>query len=77
MTEQTPTFPRESKIYQAIAAQVITHKTYQGHFWFDPEQKLFQGSLRIDNDCICYEGATYDELVKDFINAIEDYLLEY
>ena len=66
---------RETQIHNAIAAQVINYKNHQGHFWFDPEQKLFQGSLQIGQDTLCYEGGIYEELVRDFINAVEDYLM--
>jgi len=54
---------------------VLQHKGYTGNVQFDADDMLFYGRvLGLKKAIIAYEGKTVDDLVKDFRDAVEDYL---
>lgn len=53
----------------------LTYKGYTGSVQFDADDMLFYGNvLGLKRARISYEGKTVNELVKDFQDAIDDYL---
>lgn len=52
----------------------LKYKEYIGSVQFDDEEKLYYGKVLNTKGLISYEGNTYDELVDDFHEVIEEYL---
>ncbi len=53
----------------------LHYKGYVGSVEYDEENNSFFGHvLGLNRDGICYEGATADELLKDFHDGVDDYL---
>ncbi len=53
---------------------VIKYKSYTGTVHFDVGDEIFHGRVLGVRDVIGFEGNSVTELVKDFRNAIDDYL---
>ncbi len=54
---------------------VLQHKGYAGNVQFDADEMIFHGRVMgLKKAHISYEGKTVDELLKDFKNAVNDYL---
>jgi predicted HicB family RNase H-like nuclease len=54
----------------------LTYKGYTGSIEYSSEDDLLFGKVLGIKGLVSYEGKTGKELESDFINAIEDYLLE-
>jgi hypothetical protein len=52
----------------------LFYKKYEGKAQFNVDDLIFHGRLQDINDIISFEGATYSELKKDFIEGVKDYL---
>jgi predicted HicB family RNase H-like nuclease len=54
---------------------ILQYKGYAGNVQFDPDDMIFYGRVMgMKKAHIAYEGKTVDDLVKDFRDAIDDYL---
>ena len=54
---------------------MMKYKGYcAGPIDFDPEEKLFSGTVAGLKDVVHFEGATADDLVQAFRESIDDYL---
>jgi predicted HicB family RNase H-like nuclease len=54
---------------------ILQHKGYTGNVQFDQDDMTFCGRIMgMKKAHIAYEGKTVDDLVKDFRNAVDDYL---
>jgi predicted HicB family RNase H-like nuclease len=54
---------------------MMEYKGYTiGHIDFDPDEKLFSGTVAALKDVIHFEGATADELAQAFRDSIDEYL---
>lgn len=54
---------------------ILQHKGYAGNVQFDPDGMIFYGRVMgMKKAHIAYEGRSVDDLVKDFRDAIDDYL---
>lgn len=55
--------------------KVINYKGYIGKYGiFDEGVKYFGKIENVENTLILFEGDTYDEMLTDFKNAVEDYI---
>lgn len=52
----------------------LQYKDYLGSIEVDQESGVFHGKVLFINDTITFEGRSYDELVKAFSEAVDDYL---
>ena len=52
----------------------IEYKDYVGNVEFSEEDEVFFGKVIGIRSLISYEGATVREVIKDFHNAVDDYL---
>ena len=54
---------------------ILQYKGYAGNVQFDQDDMIFYGRVMgMKKAHIAYEGKTVDDLVKDFRDAIDDYL---
>lgn len=53
----------------------ITYKNYIGSIEYDKDDNLFYGKILGISSLISYQGRDKDELINDFHNAIDDYLI--
>jgi predicted HicB family RNase H-like nuclease len=54
---------------------ILQYKGYTGNVQFDSDDLIFYGQVMgMKKAHISYEGRTVDDLVKDFHDAIDDYL---
>jgi len=54
---------------------ILQYKGYAGNVQFDPDDMIFYGRVMgMKKAHIAYEGKNVDDLVKDFRDAIDDYL---
>ena len=54
---------------------ILQYKGYAGNVQFDPDDMIVYGRVMgMKKAHIAYEGKTVDDLVKDFRDAIDDYL---
>jgi len=55
---------------------VLQHDSgWKGKVCIDEESGIVHGRLLQTDDVITFEGKTYEELVNDFHNAVEDYIV--
>jgi predicted HicB family RNase H-like nuclease len=52
----------------------MRYKGYTGSVEYDPDDRLFHGSVDAITDVIAFEGDSVEALEADFRNAIDDYL---
>jgi predicted HicB family RNase H-like nuclease len=52
----------------------MRYKGYTGSVEYDPDDRLFHGSVDAITDIIAFEGDSVEALEADFRNAIDDYL---
>ena len=52
----------------------ITYKGYIGSVEFSQEDRTFFGKVQGIRSLISYEGTTTEELMKDFIESVDEYL---
>ena len=52
----------------------MEYKGYVGNVEFSEEEEVFFGRVIGIKSLVSYEGATEEELIKDFHNAVEDYI---
>ena len=52
----------------------MEYKDYVGNVEFSEEDEVFFGKVIGIRSLISYEGATVRELIKDFHDAVDDYL---
>ena len=52
----------------------ITYKGYIGSVEFSQEDRTFFGKVQGIRSLISYEGTTAEELMKDFIESVDEYL---
>lgn len=55
---------------------VLGHRGLTGTVNKDDEDGVYYGSLRLPRDLVCYEGDTFEELVKHFKEAVDDYIAD-
>ena len=53
----------------------IEYKGFIGNVEFSTEDNLYFGKVLGINSLVSYEGTTMTELVEDFHNAVDEYLL--
>ena len=52
----------------------MEYQGYRGTIVHEPDDKIYHGRIVGISDIITFEGATTEELEKDFQEAVEDYL---
>ena len=52
----------------------LKHKGYTGTVVFDSDDRIFHGRLMGITDMITFEGASVEDLEKDFRSAVDEYL---
>lgn len=52
----------------------MEYKGYVGNIEFSEKDQIFYGKVQGVKSLISYEGKTTDDLIKDFHNAVDDYL---
>jgi predicted HicB family RNase H-like nuclease len=52
----------------------IEYKGYAGGINYHQDDKLFHGRIAGINDIVSFQGATIEELKKDFHEAVENYM---
>jgi len=55
-------------------ADYLKHKDYLGSVAFSSDDGVLHGKIIGINDLVTYEGSSVDELQKEFIESVEDYL---
>lgn len=59
----------------AIVNDKLKYKNFIGSIQFDTGDNIYFGEIRnIDNNLVMYEGNNIDELMIDFMIAVDDYL---
>ena len=53
---------------------MLSYNNYKARIEFDPEDRLFFGRIAGIQDIITFHGASVDELVFAFEQAVDDYL---
>jgi predicted HicB family RNase H-like nuclease len=53
---------------------MIKYKNYVGCIKFDNEANIYHGEIINTRDVITFQASTVEELNKEFIDSIEDYL---
>ena len=54
---------------------VLNYKNYSGSVEFDLDEKILFGQILNVTDLISYFGDTVEELEKNFVDAVDDYLM--
>jgi predicted HicB family RNase H-like nuclease len=52
----------------------IEHREYQGNIEYSKEDKVFHGKIQKITDLVIYEGDSLWNLIKSFIEAVDDYI---
>lgn len=52
----------------------MEYKGYIGNIDFSEKDRIYYGKVQGVKSLISYEGKTIDDLIKDFHNAVDDYL---
>ncbi len=52
----------------------LQYKDYLGSIEVDQESGVFYGKVLFINDTVTFEGKSYDELIKAFSEAVDDYI---
>lgn len=53
---------------------ILKYKGYSGSVNFDADDRIFHGRVMGITDVIGFEGASVDDLERDFHEAVDDYL---
>lgn len=54
---------------------IMEYKGYIGNIEFSEKDEIFYGKVQGIRSLISYEGENEEDLVKDFHNAVDDYLI--
>jgi len=52
----------------------LEYKGYSGSVEFDPDDRIFYGTVLGTKDVITFQGTTADELIQAFHDSIDEYL---
>jgi predicted HicB family RNase H-like nuclease len=53
---------------------MLTYKDYIAKISFDEDENIFHGEIINLRDVITFQGSSVDELKKEFIDSVDDYL---
>ena len=53
---------------------MMQHKGYIGYLIYDDEAEIFHGEVINTRDVITFQGKSVDEIKKEFVESVEDYL---
>lgn len=50
------------------------YKTFKGSIEYSFEDNVWHGKLELEKDIVTYESDTFENLHKEFIDAVDDYI---
>lgn len=59
-----------------MADTTLQHRGYLGSIETSVEDRCFYGRVLFINDLVSYEGASFDELEKDFVASVDRYIAD-